>query len=83
MQRRFVEFLRTPSAGNKLAVETKVEVDGEIEEGRLIDAGSNLSYEIVNHIPRFLTNRVPIPQVLVNSGIAIAGPNWIATTEPG
>jgi len=56
MQKRFVKFLRTPFAGNRLAVEAKVEVDGEIEGGRLNDAGSNLSYEIVNHIPRFVTN---------------------------
>jgi len=56
MQKRFVELLRSPLAGNRLAVEARVEVDGEIEDGRLIDTGSNRAYDIVNHIPRFVTN---------------------------
>ena len=57
MQARFVENLRAPSSGNKLVLEdAKVEADGEIIQGRLVEAASNSSYEIVDHIPRFVPN---------------------------
>jgi SAM-dependent methyltransferase len=55
MQERFVESLRSPTSRNQLSLEDAVPgPDGEIKQGRLVDTRSDVSYEIVNYIPRFV-----------------------------
>lgn len=56
MHTRLVEHLRAPLTRNKLTLENAEFETGEVRQGKLIDQGGSQSYEIVNFIPRFITD---------------------------